>query len=143
MIKRPAQGITGTTQTRKMLAPAGPASGRIATGKGHQARSQTPRFKSPRNTSGRGAIRPASFSGGCGVSGRSCNTQTHHRRRRDDADPRFENRLARDRASRSARASCGRRAWRGCGSRRGHVALASCVTPRGAGASLKASHVAA
>ena len=69
--------------------------------------------------SGRDAERPASFSVGCGISGSSCNTQTHHRRRRDDGDPRFENRLARDRASRPARASCGRRAWRGCGARRG------------------------
>ena len=114
-----AWSITGNTQTRKMLALAGPASGRIATENCHQARSEKPRCRPFRITIGRDAKRPASFSVGCGILGSSCNTQTHHRRRRDDGDPRFENRLARDRASRAARASCGRRAWRGCGARRG------------------------
>ena len=40
MIKRPAQGRTGTPQTRKMLAPVGPAFGPIDTHEGHQARSE-------------------------------------------------------------------------------------------------------
>ena len=40
MIKRPAQGRTGTPQTRKMLAPAGPAFGPIDTHEGHQERSE-------------------------------------------------------------------------------------------------------
>ena len=64
--------------------PAGPANGRIATGKGHQARSPNPRYRPLRKTSGRDAGRPASFSGRCGLSANSCTTQTHHRRRRDD-----------------------------------------------------------
>jgi hypothetical protein len=40
MIKRAAQGTLGSTQTRKVLAPAGPASGFIAMKKGHKARSE-------------------------------------------------------------------------------------------------------
>ena len=37
-----AEGRTETPQTRKMLAPTGPASGRIAVKKGHQERSKKP-----------------------------------------------------------------------------------------------------
>ena len=62
---------------------------------------------------------PASFSGGCGISGSSCTTQTHHRRRRDDDDPIKIFRLARDRACWPAGAASGRWAWRGRGARRG------------------------
>ena len=43
LIKRPAQGRTGTPQTRKTPAPTEPASGRIAVKKGHQTSSKKPR----------------------------------------------------------------------------------------------------
>ena len=42
LISSRAEGRTETPQTRKMPAPTGPASGRIAVKKGHQARSKKP-----------------------------------------------------------------------------------------------------
>ena len=81
-----------------MPALAGPASGRFAMENGHQTRSYMARSRPSRITIGRDAGRPASFSGGCGISGSSGTTQTHHRRRRDDDDPNKIFRLARDRA---------------------------------------------
>ena len=69
--KCPAQGRTETPQTRKMLAPTGPASGRIAMKKGHQARSLKRRCRTVWIIFGRVAGRRASFSGGCWILGNS------------------------------------------------------------------------
>ena len=114
-----AQGRTETPQTRKMLAPTGPARGRIAIKKGHQTRSKKPRYRTCWIAFGRVAGRRASFLGGCCISGNSRTPHGPHRRRRDDDDPRYKARLVRPRASRPARAPCVQWVWRGRGPRRG------------------------
>ena len=63
MISGLAEGRTETPQTRNMLAPTGPVSGRIAIKKGHQVRSKKPRRRTFGIAFGRVAGRRASFSG--------------------------------------------------------------------------------
>ena len=119
MINSLSKGRIETPKTRKMLAPARPASGRIAMRKGHQTRSKKPRCRTSRITFGRVAGRRASFLVGCCISGNSRTLHGPHRRRRDDDDPRYEARLVRARAFRPVRAPCVRWAWQGRGPRRG------------------------
>ena len=139
MINGLAEGRTETPQTRKTLAPAGPASGRIAMRKGHQSRSKKPRCRTFRITFGRVAGRRASFLGGCYISGNSRTLHGPHRRRRDDDDPRYEARLVlvlvRARAFRRARAPCVRHGHGGAVVLAvGRAAFVSCATLKGAGA---------
>ena len=63
MISGLAEGRTETPQTRKMLAPTGAASSRIAMKKGHQTRSKKPKRRTFWIAFGRVAGRRASFSG--------------------------------------------------------------------------------
>ena len=116
MINSLAEGRTETPQTRKTLAPTGgPASGRIAVKKGHQARYKKPRRRTFQIIIGRVAGRRASFMGGCCISGNFRTPHGPRRRRRDDDDPKYEAHLVRLRASPPARAPCVRWAWRGRG----------------------------
>ena len=151
LISSLAEGRTETPQTRQMLAPTGPASGRIAMGKGHhmskpwrtQTRSKKPRRRFWGVTFGRVAGRRASFSGGCCISD---NSRTPTGLTNDDVTTTTRN--AKHASYAPARpVPRVRRVCDGHGGAVvlvvGRVAFVSCATPRGTGTNLNGSDAAA